>query len=125
MREPWTEKMPAILAAADTATGLSNVLNPDGVLRLTLNRPEVHNAFDDALVAVLSLDTGAIEVLARLRDADPRRAAQPGQSAAWLLVRAALRSRRGRLLVGVAGAHQRHGDALRPLSARHRESRGG
>jgi hypothetical protein len=35
VREPWTEKMPAILAAADTATGLSNVLNPDGVLRLS------------------------------------------------------------------------------------------
>lgn len=35
VREPWTEKMPAILAAADTATGLSNVLNPTGVLRLT------------------------------------------------------------------------------------------
>ncbi len=34
-REPWTEKIPAIQAAADTATGLSNVLNPAGVLRLT------------------------------------------------------------------------------------------
>ena len=34
-REEWTEKAPAIQAAADTATGLSNVLNPDGVLRLT------------------------------------------------------------------------------------------
>uniref|UniRef100_UPI0040559F65 hypothetical protein n=1 Tax=Candidatus Electronema sp. TaxID=2698783 RepID=UPI0040559F65 len=35
IREPWTEKIPAIQAAADTVTGLSNVLNPAGVLRLT------------------------------------------------------------------------------------------
>src|SRR5512133_2570791 len=35
VREPWTEKIPAIQAAADTTTGLSNVLNPAGVLRLT------------------------------------------------------------------------------------------
>lgn len=35
VREPWTEKMPSIQAAADTVTGLSNVLNPAGVLRLT------------------------------------------------------------------------------------------
>ena len=35
VREPWTEKIPALLAAADTVTGLSNVLNPDGVLRLS------------------------------------------------------------------------------------------
>jgi hypothetical protein len=34
-REPWTEKIPAIQAAADTSTGLNNVLNPAGVLRLT------------------------------------------------------------------------------------------
>jgi len=34
-RETWTEKIPAIQAAADTVTGLNNVLNPDGVLRLT------------------------------------------------------------------------------------------
>lgn len=35
VREQWTEKMPAIQAAADTTTGLSNVVNPAGVLRLT------------------------------------------------------------------------------------------
>ncbi|MGR0480472.1 MAG: DUF4469 domain-containing protein [Candidatus Electronema sp. V4] len=35
VREPWTEKIPAIQAAADTTTGLNNVLNPAGVLRLT------------------------------------------------------------------------------------------
>jgi hypothetical protein len=35
VREPWTEKMPAIQAAADTTTGLNNVLNPAGVMRLT------------------------------------------------------------------------------------------
>lgn len=35
VREAWTEKIPAIQAAADTTTGLNNVLNPDGVLRLT------------------------------------------------------------------------------------------
>ena len=35
VREVWTEKIPAIQAAADTRTGLNNVLNPEGVLRLT------------------------------------------------------------------------------------------
>lgn len=35
VREQWTEKVPAIQAAADTTTGLNNVLNPAGVLRLT------------------------------------------------------------------------------------------
>ena len=35
VREAWTEKIPTIQAAADTRTGLSNVLNPEGVLRLT------------------------------------------------------------------------------------------
>jgi hypothetical protein len=37
VREPWTEKIPAIQAAADTVTRLNNVLNPEGVLRLTGN----------------------------------------------------------------------------------------
>ena len=37
VREAWTEKVPTILAAADTVTGLNNVLNPQGVLRLTGN----------------------------------------------------------------------------------------
>lgn len=35
VREPWIEKIPAIQATADTVTGLNNVLNPAGVLRLT------------------------------------------------------------------------------------------
>jgi hypothetical protein len=42
VRESYTEKMPALLAAADTMTGLNNVLNPAGVLRLTGS----HLAFD-------------------------------------------------------------------------------
>ena len=37
VREPWTEKIPTIQAAADTVTKLNNVLNPEGVLRLTGN----------------------------------------------------------------------------------------
>ncbi|WP_446008491.1 DUF4469 domain-containing protein [Candidatus Electrothrix sp.] len=37
VREPWTEKVPTIQAAADTVTRLNNVLNPEGVLRLTGN----------------------------------------------------------------------------------------
>jgi len=35
VRDAWTEKIPALQAAADTTTGLNNVLNPAGVLRLT------------------------------------------------------------------------------------------
>ncbi|MCI5192069.1 MAG: DUF4469 domain-containing protein [Candidatus Electrothrix sp. AU1_5] len=37
VREAWTEKVPTIQAAADTVTKLNNVLNPEGVLRLTGN----------------------------------------------------------------------------------------
>ncbi|HZP88020.1 MAG TPA: enoyl-CoA hydratase/isomerase family protein [Burkholderiales bacterium] len=40
-------------------------IQPNGVARLTLNRPDVHNAFDDALIAGLSL---------RLRELDAHHA---------------------------------------------------
>ncbi len=48
-----------------TSDNLLTRIDPDGVARLTLNRPEIHNAFDDALVAELTA------TLKRL-DADPQ-----------------------------------------------------
>lgn len=40
----------------------------DGVARLTLNRPEVHNAFDDSLIAELNVHLNELHRLAGTGD---------------------------------------------------------
>ena len=46
----------------------STLLIEEGVARLTLNRPEVHNAFDDSLIAELNAHLDELHALANAGD---------------------------------------------------------
>jgi methylglutaconyl-CoA hydratase len=75
---------PAIIAASTTirvAALMSNPLNVTierHVARIALNRPDVHNAFDDALIAELTASLGALD-----RDANVRAVVLTGNGASF------------------------------------------
>lgn len=61
VREPWTEKIPTIQAAADTVTKLNNVLNPEGVLRLTGNNLDFDPEDPESRCVLAGTESGSQE----------------------------------------------------------------
>src|SRR5262245_17343338 len=52
---PWRRRASAC-SGCDVMTGFISATDTRGVATVTLDRPQVHNAFDDALIAALTVE---------------------------------------------------------------------
>ncbi|WP_339135038.1 MAG: DUF4469 domain-containing protein [Candidatus Electrothrix sp. GW3-4] len=86
VRESWTENIPAIQAATDTKTRLNNVLNPEGVLRLTGNYLGFDEEDSDNCCVLAGTESGS-EVQSQFADITEREVLIvphiPAQSNPW------------------------------------------